>query len=567
MLNPIKGSIDTLISHTSNQFKSGFSTVSVLAAALTFAVTGSAVIYGLNQMAERSNDARLLLTQIKEQVSRLNALEWEGISKGKIDEDLAEELAENQESTEAVLEGLHQIGKDEYQNSLVQVFALYASYRQKMEDIFNLVESGDIQQVIEIEANSADEIYDELYAEIVELEDIYIQYKQRARSLAQLGTVFSLIAAASAISLIFHRFSYRLWHKNRTLEAAFCELKSTQDHLVQQEKMAALGQLIAGVAHEINNPLGAIRASASNTDSALKEAIADLPNLNHHLTIEQQESFFALISKALNSPSLVLSQEQRAIKRGIVAQLQSHNIEDPRYVADLLVDIGVREDLDFLMPILKSEHRDWAIHLAHSLASSFLNNQTILRAVERSSKIVFALKSYARFDQSGDKKLLQISDGIESVLEIYHNQIKRNIQLGCNYQKVPSIWGYPDELIQVWTNLIHNAIQAMESGGTLSISIAQKDGGVEVCIADTGSGIPSHVKDRMFDAFFTTKSAGQGSGLGLYISKKIIDKHCGSIEVESRPGNTEFRIWLPVDEAPSQDSRLNEDVIEEYTHV
>lgn len=567
MLNPVKGSIDTLVSRTSNQFKAGFSTLSVLAAALTFAVTGSAVIYGLNQMAEQSNDARLLLTQIKEQVSRLNALEWEGISKGKIDEDLTEELAENQENTDEILEELHQIGKQKYQANLDRVFALYASYKRKMEGIFNLVESGDIQRVIAVESDEADKIYDELYDEIVELEEIFVQYKLQARTLAQFGTVFSLIAAASAISLLFHRFSYRLWDKNRTLEAAFSELKSTQDHLIQQEKMAALGQLIAGVAHEINNPLGAIRASASNTDSALKEAIADLPNLNHHLTIEQQESFFALISKALNSSSLVLSQEQRAIKRGIVAQLQSHNIEDPRYVADLLVDIGVRDDLEFLMPILKSEHRDWAIHLAHSLASSFLNNKTILRAVERSSKIVFALKSYARFDQSGDKKPLQVSDGIENVLEIYHNQIKRNIQLSCNYQEVPSILGYPDELIQVWTNLIHNAIQAMESGGTLTISIAEKDGGVEVRIADTGSGIPPHVKDRMFDAFFTTKSAGQGSGLGLYISKKIVDKHRGSIEVESRPGNTEFRIWLPIEEAPSQDSRPKEEAIEEFTHV
>jgi signal transduction histidine kinase len=173
----------------------------------------------------------------------------------------------------------------------------------------------------------------------------------------------------------------------------------------------------------------------------------------------------------------------------------------------------------------------------------------ILRAVDRSTKIVFALKSYARFDHSGNKRLVQVTDSLETVLELYNNQLKRNIHVVRNYQEDSEIQAYPDELIQVWTNLVHNAIQAMEAGGTLTVATCRQKQGVEVSITDSGAGIPTEVQQKIFDAFFTTKPPGEGSGLGLYISRKIIDKHQGNIQVESRPGYTQFRVWLPVEAA------------------
>ncbi|NJK52824.1 MAG: HAMP domain-containing histidine kinase [Leptolyngbyaceae cyanobacterium SU_3_3] len=184
---------------------------------------------------------------------------------------------------------------------------------------------------------------------------------------------------------------------------------------------------------------------------------------------------------------------------------------------------------------------------AYNLTSSIANIQTILGSVERSSKIVFALRNYARFDHTGKRQLMRLVDGLETVLEIYHNQLKRNIRVVRNYQNIPNIWGYPDELIQVWTNLIHNAMQAMESGGTLTVAFCQRDNGVEVSITDTGTGISPEVQQKIFDAFFTTKLLGEGSGLGLYISQKIIDKHQGRMKVESQPGQTQFRVWLPIE--------------------
>lgn len=159
----------------------------------------------------------------------------------------------------------------------------------------------------------------------------------------------------------------------------------------------------------------------------------------------------------------------------------------------------------------------------------------------------FALKSYSHFDRSDKKQLMQVQEGLETTLAIYHNQLKRNINLIRDYQDVPDILGYPDELVQVWTNLIFNAIQAMGNGGTLTVTIRRYEDGVKVKISDTGSGIPPEVQPKIFEAFFTSKSAGEGSGLGLYISQKIVDKHHGWMKVESQPGYTQVSVYLPVE--------------------
>ena len=136
-------------------------------------------------------------------------------------------------------------------------------------------------------------------------------------------------------------------------------------------------------------------------------------------------------------------------------------------------------------------------------------------------------------------------------LFLYHNQLKHGIEVLKHYDDVPSILCYADELQQVWTNIVHNAIQAMGGHGTLEICVSQSIGSsgrqcIVVSIGNTGPPIPEDIQERIFEPFFTTKSSGEGSGLGLDICRKIINKHHGTITIESRPGRTTFYVWLPI---------------------
>lgn len=339
-----------------------------------------------------------------------------------------------------------------------------------------------------------------------------------------------------------------LRQKNEELAKTLQELKRTQQELIQSEKMAALGQLMAGVAHEINTPLGAIRASSSNTTKALEESLTQLPKLNQRLNPQQQADFFALLQSSLHSNIQITSREQRQFKKTLIHQLEKNDIDNARFIADTLTDMGIFNKIEPFIPLLKDPDIDWILQLAYNLSRLQSNNKNILTAVERAAKIVFALKNYAHFDSSGSKQLIQITNGLETVLELYHNQLKKGIEMKKEYQPLPPIWCYPDELMQVWTNLLHNAIQAMAGKGRLEIAVFEQDNHAVVQITDSGCGISSEIQSKIFEPFFTTKPAGEGSGLGLDIVKKIVNKHEGKIEFESQPGETTFRVLLPINQ-------------------
>lgn len=278
------------------------------------------------------------------------------------------------------------------------------------------------------------------------------------------------------------------------LAAALDEVKSQQRQLVQSEKLASLGTMSAGVAHEINNPLAFV---FSNVNS-----------LAH--SVDEFRRYHESVSSVLAA-----------------------NDEDARQQAhDELKAYVEQADLEFLF----SDCAD-------------LIDET-REGIERVKSIVAGLKAFSRTD-SGTMEMVDIIECLRTTLKLAHNQIKYNMEVTEAFDAVPQIKGYPGKLSQVFLNLIVNASQAMDGNGQLKISVKRLDEHVvQLKFQDNGSGMSQETMDSVFNPFFTTKPVGEGTGLGLSISHGIIEEHCGRIEVASEQGEgTCFTITLPVDAA------------------
>ncbi len=335
--------------------------------------------------------------------------------------------------------------------------------------------------------------------------------------------------------------------RTRELTETMENLQHTQAQLAEKEKMAALGQLIAGVAHEINTPLGAIKASFNNISDSLRQALKTLPELLQGMPPEQQRHFFDLVELSSGRESNLSSKEERAAKRALRKELEEKSIANADTMADLLTDMSIGGESRDYLPILEASANPFELmECAYQLSGLARNTRTIGVAVERAAIMVFALKSFAHFDQSGLPSESNIMNGIETVLTLYRNQIKRATELIKNYEEIPLIMCYPDELNQVWTNLIHNALQAMEYKGTLEVDVKKEGDYIAVSITDSGCGIPEEIREKIFNPFFTTKRQGEGTGLGLDIVKRIVDKHHGELNYTSRPGRTTFTVKIPM---------------------
>jgi signal transduction histidine kinase len=367
-------------------------------------------------------------------------------------------------------------------------------------------------------------------------------YHERELEVFRSATAFAAIALANADA-------YAAAENARQQTAqALDELHQAEAHLVHAEKMAALGQLIAGVAHEINTPIGAIKSSGHNIAEALSSALVGLPPLLDQLAGEDRKRLADLVAHASAPGPMLSTREERAIVRDVTARLEALGIEQARHRAGLLVQLQAHADLDAVLPLLRHPLAERILETAYGIATITTNTGNINTAVERVGKIIFALKSFSRFGGSQVWTAADLAEGLETVLTIYHHQIKQGTELVRRYgEDVPPVRCLPDELNQVWTNLIHNALQAMDYRGTLTLGLARDGERVRVSVADTGCGIEPALRERIFDAFFTTKAAGEGTGLGLDIVRKIVQKHGGTIEVESEPGRgSTFTVVLPI---------------------
>nr|WP_232374088.1 HAMP domain-containing sensor histidine kinase [Leptospira chreensis] len=331
----------------------------------------------------------------------------------------------------------------------------------------------------------------------------------------------------------------KIEERTESLNQTILELKETQEQLLQAERMSTLGKIAASVAHEINNPLAAIKGSIQFIKDGQSNVMS--PKKSEHDFLA--EKFIAEFKNQKRSE--VTSRFKR--KKELIAFFKSTSIPDPISLADTCFDFNIEAvpekyqilfDTEEGRNVFQSQLNDFVIgfHLG-----------IIETAVERASKIVFALKHHSYSGPKESQKLLSLKEGIDSVLSMYSTSWKQNIEIDWKVSGDPVILGHADELVQVWTNLIYNSIQACpKEGGKIRIFLQEEVNEARITIEDNGKGISEDILPRIFEPFFTTKELGMGTGLGLSIVQKIIQNHNGSIQVESQPGKTLFSIRIPL---------------------
>ena len=343
------------------------------------------------------------------------------------------------------------------------------------------------------------------------------------------------------------------------LEGLMFGTKSAQEAVGQRERLLALGSLTAGLAHELNNPAAAaVRATA-----ALRSRVAGMrgklgmiaskkfePEVLAAL-IQLQEEAAERVSKAVALSPMDTSDAEDAM----ADWLDARGIAGSWDLAPVFVQGGLDSAwLDLVADAVPDSALDGAVRwLGYTIESELLMNE-IGDSTERISALVGAAKQYSQLDRS-PYQVVDVHELLDSTLMMLGAKIGPDITVVKNYDRgLPEIPCYPGELNQVWTNLIDNAVSAMGGAGTLTVTTSRDRDFLAVEIGDTGPGVPAEIRDRIFEPFFTTKPVGEGTGLGLDISWRIIvNSHHGDLTVESVPGDTRFRVRLPVT-APAREA-------------
>ncbi|MFI1095296.1 ATP-binding protein [Streptomyces sp. NPDC020917] len=362
------------------------------------------------------------------------------------------------------------------------------------------------------------------------------------------------VLAADEFSRIVHDWFPMAVH---LLEGLFFGNQAFQQRVSQRERLLALGSLSAGLTHELNNPA----AAALRATSALRERVA---GMRHKLKILAggpyrqadldalvgiQERAAERVAKAEELSPLEASDQEDAV----ADWLDDHGISGGWDLAPVFVQAGLDEEwLDQVAAAVDSELLESALRWLNYTVETELLMTEIEDSTTRISGLVNAARQYSQLDRA-PYQVVDIHELLASTLQMLAGKIGDGVKVVKEFdQTLPRIPAYPGELNQVWTNLIDNAVSAMDGSGTLTVRTWREHGRLAVEFRDNGPGVPEEIRERIFEPFFTTKPVGQGTGLGLDISWRIVvNKHHGDLQVESQPGDTRFRVLLPLTAAES----------------
>jgi signal transduction histidine kinase len=332
--------------------------------------------------------------------------------------------------------------------------------------------------------------------------------------------------------------------------SAASKMRNLEGYSQQREKLASLGTMAAGLAHELNNPAAAARRAAAHLQQTTDKLQFLLCPLSESLSNDQWvfllDAAEAALVRLAQAPKLE-NLERSDREDSLANWLESRGVAAAWDLAPTFVSAGV--DIPWLEELadkLPAEARSDALCWLEARVGLKLLLTQVEQSTGRIAELVKAMKDYSYMGQSPMQEV-DIHEGLDSTLTMLGHKLK-NVTLVRKYDRsIPRLMAYGSELNQVWTNLIDNAIDAVNGTGKICISTCHEDDQLVVEIVDNGSGIPMNVQSHMFEPFFTTKPVGSGTGLGLIISNRIVaDRHGGEIEFESKPGETRFTVRLPV---------------------
>jgi signal transduction histidine kinase len=360
------------------------------------------------------------------------------------------------------------------------------------------------------------------------------------------------------------------------VEKALFDLKNTQEQLIEVEKMSALGSLVAGVAHEINNPIGVIKSNSELINMNLKSSYLDLPDFFSSLSKLEKNIFYELLNLSINKREFLTSKQERLLKKEIQKELESYSSINPDNIlilSEQILRLKLAPPFTNYIDKLGVENFSNTIKNLLFITGQFNSISNIEIAIEKASRVIFALRTYLNTENYTTKKIVNLSEEIEKALQVYDNYTVGKININKYYISDLSLTCSQEAFSQVWRHLIFNSIQAMHNSkeknleikmelfsripdkykafkssypyGT-NIEVEFKNSWVAISFQDSGEGIASKMDDKVFTPFFTTKSQGEGIGLGLFVSKKIVHDNGGIIFFISEKDSTEFIVFVPI---------------------
>ncbi len=391
------------------------------------------------------------------------------------------------------------------------------------------------------ESFSVKSYYPQLKTRLRELEIERSRALESEARLAKLNAELEVLVDARTAALQDAMAGLR--ESNAKLERTLSDLREAQARVVLSEKMAVVGRLVAGIAHEVNSPLGALLSSVTLIDAELPALIERLPGFIGSLEEGDFERYLALVAAGSRRARGIDPSGDRKGRAGLEAAFAS--CPNPAAAAQDAEELGAMDAVLASIAEIGCPRTAKLVEFAARTCALLGGAAIAAESTRRTARIIAALGRYSREGKPNEPRRIALREEFVEILAAFRDKARGELQIDLDIPADLAVVGEREALAQVWLGLVSNAIQAMDYRGRLGLSARRDGASIVVSVTDSGHGIPGELRDRVFEPFFTTKRLGEGTGLGLNLARKVVEAHGGGIAFESEPGRTVFNVRLP----------------------